>query len=103
MKIGKKRLCCLHLLLCTATMAWIKRDGKQIEPLVLRAYRNMHLSKGIVCTWEIGKILWHAILNNMQLCFVNSQELSLGLVPQETDLPQRRDITSSREGNSNYG
>ena len=46
-------------------MVWIKREGKQIEPSILKAYTKTHLSIGIVCTWEIGKMLCHAILNSI--------------------------------------
>jgi len=48
-------------------------------------------------------MLWQVILKYKDLSLVNSQELILGSVPQETRRPQRSDIMSSTAGNSMYG
>ena len=48
-------------------------------------------------------MLWREIHKYKELSSVNSQELILGLVPQETDLSQSRDMISSTRGKSVYG
>ena len=64
MKIEKKRLCDVELLLWTSTNDQMERVGKLIEALVTRAYKNAHLSIGIVCKWEMGQIEWQEIQKN---------------------------------------
>ena len=63
-KTRKKRFCFLVLFLWTLIVIWMKRKGKHMEPPVMRAFRKMHPYIGMVCTWETGKMLWQAILNN---------------------------------------
>ena len=53
-KIGKKRPCAVELLLWTSTKERMKRVGKLIGTSVTRAYKNAHLSIGMVCKWEMG-------------------------------------------------
>ena len=48
MKIGKNNPCLVELLLWTLTKDQIKRWGKFIEVSITRAYKNAHLSKGMV-------------------------------------------------------
>ena len=48
-------------------------------------------------------MLWQEIRKYKELSSVNSQELILGSVPQETNLPQSRDMISSTGGKSVYG
>ena len=52
------------LLLLTSTREQMKIVRKLIGASVMRAYKNAHLSIGIVCTCEIGQILWQNILKN---------------------------------------
>ena len=53
-KTGKKRAWAEELLLWTTTKEQMKRCGKLIKASVTRAYKNAHLSIGIVCKWEMG-------------------------------------------------
>ena len=55
-KMGKKRPWAVELLLWTSIKERMKRWEKLIEASVTRAYKNAHLSKGIVCKWEISQI-----------------------------------------------
>ena len=64
MKTGKNEPCDFALLLWTSTREWMKKVGKLIEVSMMRAYKNAHLSIGMVCTWEIGQKLWQEILKN---------------------------------------
>ena len=59
---GKKRRF-LELFLWTSSIVWMKRERKHMGPPVMKVYRKMHLSIGMVCAWEIWKMLWQAILN----------------------------------------
>ena len=43
MKTGKNRPCFLHLLLCASASVWMKREGKQMEASVTRAYKETPL------------------------------------------------------------
>ena len=63
-KIVKKRPCDLELLLWTSTKDWMKRVGKLIGASVTRAYKNAHLSIGMVCKWEMGQMEWQEIQKN---------------------------------------
>ena len=60
-KTRKKRPWDFALLLWTSTSYLIKRVGKLIGASVMRAYKNAHLSMGIVCKWEIGQMEWQEI------------------------------------------
>ena len=60
-KTGKKRVWAEELLLWTPTKNRMKRWGKLIGASVTRAYKNAHLSIGIMCKWEIGQIEWQKI------------------------------------------
>ena len=55
-KIEKKRPWDFALLLWTSTRDRMKRVGKLIGALVTMAYKNAHLSMGIVWRWEMGQI-----------------------------------------------
>ena len=48
-------------------------------------------------------MLWQEICKYKELSSVNSQQLILGSVPQEIDLPQSRDMISSTGGKSVCG
>ena len=63
-KTGKKRSWDFALLLWTSTKELIKRKGKLIGASLTRAYKNPHLSRGIVCKWEIGQMEWQEIWKN---------------------------------------
>ena len=58
MKTEKNKPCDLALLLWTSTRERMKRVGKLIGTSVMRAYKNSHLSMGMVYMWEIGQMLW---------------------------------------------
>ena len=60
-KTRKKRAWVEELLLWTLTKEWMKRWGKLIGAFVTWAYKNAHLSIGIVCKWEMGQIEWQEI------------------------------------------
>ena len=60
-KTGKKRAWAEELLQWTSTKERMKRWGKLIEASVTRAYKNAHLSKGIVCKWEMDQNEWQEI------------------------------------------
>ena len=60
-KPGKKRSWAEELLLWISTKERMKRWGKLIGTSVTRAYKNAHLSIGIVCKWEMGQIEWQEI------------------------------------------
>ena len=64
MKTGKKRPYAVELLLWTSTKDRMKRVGKLIGASVTRAYKNSHLSIGMVCKCEIGQIEWQEIRKN---------------------------------------
>ena len=64
MKSEKNKPWDFALLLWTSTSELIKRLGKLIGASVMRAYKNVHLSIGMVWTWETGQILWQDILKN---------------------------------------
>ena len=61
MKTGKSNPCPVELLPWTSTKDRIKWWGKLIGAFVIRAYKNAHLSKGMVCKWDMGQIEWHEI------------------------------------------
>ena len=63
-KIGKKRPCAIELLLWTSTKDQMKRVGKLIGAFVIRAYKNAHLSIGMVCKWEMDQMEWQEIWKN---------------------------------------
>ena len=60
-KIRKNRPWVVELLLWTSIKECMKRWGKLTEVSVTSAYKNAHLSKGIVCRWEIGQMEWQEI------------------------------------------
>ena len=53
-KTRKNKSCDLALLIYTSKIVIIKREGKQIGALVMRAYKKTHLSIEIVCMCEMG-------------------------------------------------
>jgi len=63
-KIRKNRPCAVKLLLWTSTKDRIKRVGKFIGASVTRAYKNAHLSIGMMGKWEIGQMEWQEIRKN---------------------------------------
>ena len=86
-KTGMKRPCDLEPLLWTSTKDRMKRVGKLIGASIIRAYKNAHLSIGMVYKWEIGQIEWQEIRKNKQLSSVSSWEVTRGLVPYWMEVP----------------
>ena len=63
-KTGKKRPCAIELLLWISTKDQMKRVGKLIGAFVTRAYKNVHLSIGMVCKCEMDQMEWQEIQKN---------------------------------------
>ena len=59
----------------------MKIVGKLIGALVTRAYKNAHLSIGMVCKWEIGQTEWQEIRKNKKFSSISSWEVTRGSVP----------------------
>ena len=100
MKTRKNKPCDFALLLWISTRERIKRVGKLIEASVMRAYKNAHLSIGMVCTWEIGQMLWQEILKNKVIELNKLMRGNSRISTPTIVVSIRSDMISSKVGDS---
>ena len=84
----------------TTPMNLNQKWGKLIGASVTSAYKNAHLSKGMVCRWEIGQIEWQEIRKKRLWISVNSWEVIRGSEPHWIEEPGINNIISSKGGDS---
>ena len=97
-KNREEKPCDLELLLWTLTKERVKRVGKLIEASITRAYKNAHLSIGIVCKWEIGQREWQAIPKKqiIELSKLMSSDTRIGTPSNGSTNNVRHDLIKGR-------